>query len=295
MAQVSNPSVYGLVAASPSPCPPALRRMEPRHLGYPFHDGANTVAVCASDLATIGNPNTTCSPPVTVTVDNSCTESTVPGGEALSAQFAGSSTEAETVAYGTPAEVSGTLRDDAGDPVSGATNLRQVPDARNRRSAGTGGGGEDRRRRALRLRRARRPRPRTDVGLSPRLLPGRPRGRYFANVAPSLKVNPPKLRNGKRVRLWGELPGPAAGDRGGDPAGEHQGLQALDSPSAARPPNDQGAFESAYLFDSTTRRTLYRFRAIVPRQDHYPYVEGGSSAVSVLVEPGRRKHHRHHQ
>jgi hypothetical protein len=121
-AQVSNRSTYGMVAYSPTPCPAKLVGAWTLDTSaYPFHDGANTVAVCASDFATIGNPNTTCSQPVTVTVDNSCTESVVPGGSTLGAQFAGSNAEAVTVGFGDPAEVTGELRDGAGDPVSGAT------------------------------------------------------------------------------------------------------------------------------------------------------------------------------
>ena len=49
-----------------------------------------------------------------------------------------------------------------------------------------------------------------------------------------------------------------------------------------------GNFDAGYRFHQTTRPTRYRFRAIVPRQDHYPYVEGHSRPVSVLVRPRRR-------
>jgi hypothetical protein len=44
-----------------------------------------------------------------------------------------------------------------------------------------------------------------------------------------------------------------------------------------------GAFRSSYRFTSTTRPTRYRFRALVPSQAGYPWVEGESDPVSVLV------------
>ena len=74
---------------------------------YPFRDGLNTVAVCASDFATLGDPNTTCSAPSSVEVDDSCSESTVAGGEVLSAQFESSNAEQATVGFGRSATVSG--------------------------------------------------------------------------------------------------------------------------------------------------------------------------------------------
>jgi hypothetical protein len=55
--------------------------------------------------------------------------------------------------------------------------------------------------------------------------------------------------------------------------------------------DEAGRFKAGYRFHSTTRKTRYRFRAIVPRQDHYPYVEGHSKPASVLVHPRRHRHH----
>jgi hypothetical protein len=53
----------------------------------------------------------------------------------------------------------------------------------------------------------------------------------------------------------------------------------------------EGNFAAGYRFRSTTRPTDYRFRAVVPVQDHYPYVEGHSKPVTVAVRPHRRRHH----
>jgi hypothetical protein len=121
VARVSNRSTYGTVAYSPTPCPPRLKGAWTLDTSaYPFHDGANTIAVCASDFATLGNP-TTCSAAQTVTVDNSCTESPVAGGSEIAAGFAQTNTETVTVGFGAAAEVTGSLRDGAGEPAPGAT------------------------------------------------------------------------------------------------------------------------------------------------------------------------------
>ena len=74
-----NRSVQGVVAAAVTPCPTKVSAEWTLNTeAYPFHDGANTVEVCVSDFSTLSNPNTTCSPPQTVEVDNSCTASSVP-------------------------------------------------------------------------------------------------------------------------------------------------------------------------------------------------------------------------
>ncbi len=285
---VSNSSVYGRVATSPTPCPAELKTSWTVDTqAYPFHDGANTVAVCAVDYASLGNPNTTCSAPVAVDVDNSCTESPVAGGEALSAQFARSERETITVGYGKGAEVTGELHDNAGDPIPGATicvqsqtlGLQPAPlpvsavktDAEGHFAYEVPAGPD----RELLLG------YRHDSAQIARDV------RYYAHAAPSLEANPPKLRNDSRVRLWGRLPRPSAGKRvvvlQANVVGSKRWI------TFRRATTDgHGDFETGYRFHSTTRRTEYRFRAVVPTQDHYPYVEGHSKPVSVLVRPRRR-------
>lgn len=290
VAQVSNRSTYGTVTWTPSPCPPKLTGAWTLDTSaYPFHDGANTIAVCASDFATLGNPNTTCSPAKTVNVDNSCTESPVAGGDELSAQFAQSNAETVTVGYGAGAEVSGTLRDDAGDPISGATlcvksqtlGIDPAPapvgtvktDAEGRFAYAVPAG----------------PNRELMVGYRHDAFQLARSVRYYAHTAPSLVANPPKLENGGRVKLWGLLPQPGAEDRvvvlQANVVGSRRWITFRRATTDAH-----GHFQAGYRFHSTTRKTTYRFRAIVPRQDHYPYEEGHSEPVPVLVHP----HHRHH-
>lgn len=78
--------------------------------------------------------------------------------------------------------------------------------------------------------------------------------RYYAHVVPSLEVDPPKLRNGRRVRLWGRLPQPDAARRvvilQANVVGSKRWITFRRATT-----DDQGDFESGYEFHSTTRRT----------------------------------------
>jgi hypothetical protein len=288
LAQVSNRSTYGTVAESPTPCPASLKgEWDLDTAAYPFHDGANTVEVCASDLATIGNPNTTCSTPVSVSVDNSCTESPVAGGDSISAGFERAQKEEVTVGYGTEAEVGGTLRDGAGNPVAGATicvkadtlGLEPAPapvgvvktDAEGNFSYQVSAG----------------PDREFEVGYRHDSFQVDRSVRYFAHAAPTLEASATKLRNGRRIKLTGTLPQPGAGARvvvlQANVVGSKRWITFRRSGT-----DSHGDFAGGYRFHSTTRRTRYRFRAVVPRQDDYPYVEGHSKPVVVVVRPERR-------
>jgi hypothetical protein len=291
LAQVSDRSTYGTVAASPTPCPPALKAAWTLDTSaYPFHDGANSIQVCASDLATIGNPNTTCSPPVSVDVDNSCTESPVAGGADLSAQFAKSDAETVTVGYGTEAEVSGSLQDGSGNPVPGATiclksqTIGVEPTAQPVGTVKTDSAG--------------RFTYSVPAGPDRELLVGYRHDsfqvgrsiRYFAHAAPTLAADKTKLRNGGQVKLYGSVPQPEAAARvvilQANVVGSKRWITFRRANTGPK-----GNFGAGYRFHSTTRKTDYRFRAVVPTQDHYPYVEGHSKPVTVLVRPHRRRRH----
>jgi hypothetical protein len=281
----NNLSVYGSVATSVSPCPPA------RHLewnldtqAYPFRDGANRVEVCGLDFATLDEPNRGCSAPQVVQVDNSCTPSAVPGGELLSASFDASHSDTYTAAYGKGTRLSGSLATDAGDPVPGATLCLKVA------TLGIDGS----------------PQPvgalTTDANgeFSYEVPPGPDRQivigyrhdsrqvaralRFYAHVRPSLRLAPAKLRNGQTVQMWGRLPGPRPGRR--------VVVMQANAPGSKRwitfrkaTSDESGVFRARYRFTSTTRRIRYRFRAVVPAQDSYPYAGGSSEPASVLVTP----------
>lgn len=278
-----NPSVKGVVAAAVTPCPTKVSAEWTLDTeAYPFHNGTNAVEVCTSDFSTLSNPNTTCSPPQNVEVDNSCTASSVPGGEVLSAQFAGSDAETVTVPYNKSAEVTGQLSNNAGEPVPGATlcvKMQTLGVEPNASAVGT---------------------VKTDANgsYSYQVPPGPDRNiiigyrhdaaqvargvRYYAHAQPSLKLAPRSLTDHHRVHFWGQVPGPAPGERvivlQANVPGSRQWITFRKATTSAK-----GYFQSAYRFTSTTRTTTYRFRAVVPDQAGYPWVEGNSRPAKVLV------------
>jgi hypothetical protein len=279
---VANRSYKGVVALSVTPCPSALKAKWTLDTEtYPFHNGANAVQVCASDLSTLGNPNTTCSVHA-VDVDNSCVESSVPGGEVLSAQFAKSNRETVTVGYGRDANVIGRLRTNSGDPVPGATlcvkmqTLGINSHPANVATVQTDTTGH--------YTYSVPPGPNRDVEIGYRHDTHQivRDVRYYARARPSLKLAPAALHNGKRVHLWGHLPGPGAGRRvviiQANAAGSTRWITFRKATTTKK-----GVFSTGYRFTSTTRKTRYRFRALVPRQAGYPWIEGHSKPAEVLV------------
>jgi hypothetical protein len=254
---------------------------------YPFRDGANSVQVCASDFATLSDPNTTCSTPRIVAVDNSCTESGVPGGEVLSAQFERSNAEEVTVGYGRPAVVAGKLANNAGDPIRGARLcVKMATIGVGDRAASVGSVTTDA---EGRYRYEVPPGPNREVTLGYRhdSLQIARDVRYYAHAQPSLHVSNASVRNGDRVRFWGELPGPRNAGRvvvlQAGTVGSKRWITFRKATTKAR-----GVFRASYHFTQTTRKTRYRFRAVVARQDGYPWVAGHSEPVKVLV--GRSTH-----
>jgi hypothetical protein len=278
-----NPSVKGTVADSPTPCPSATSAEWTLDTeAFPFHDGENTVAVCASDFSTLGDPNTTCTPVRTVDVDNSCANSEVAGGEVLSAQFSRSGGEDITVPYEKGAEVAGRLADNAGDPIRGATiclksqTLGVDPNAAAIATVKTDGTGHY----AYQV----PPGPNREltVGYRHDSVQVAREVRFYSHSRPTLKLHPSRVRNGKRIRLWGSLPGPNAGGRvvvlQASALHSRRWLTFLRATADAH-----GHFHSRYRFTATTRSATYRIRALVPDQADYPWQEGHSKPVRVRV------------
>jgi hypothetical protein len=284
LASVANRSYTGTVATSPAPCPSRLSgSWVVNTAAPPFQGGANAVQLCASDLATIANPNTTCTPPQEVTVDNTCTESPVGGGEDLNVDFAKTKGETITVGFGQGAEVSGELSNNAGDPISGATICVAA------QTEGVPG----------------EPAPiateTTDASgqFNYELPPGPNRrvlvayrrdayqlGRtikYAARSQPSLRLRPGRVHEGGRVRITGVLPEPAAAGRVVVlQASALHGRRWLTFRKATTGP--RGGFRATYRFGSTTHTMTYRIRAVVPPQNGYPYAAGYSKPGRVKVE-----------
>lgn len=283
LASVKNRSYEGIVAVTPTPCPAALKG------GWlldtaapPFQNGANTVQVCASDFSTLTDPNRTCSLPQPVAVDNSCTESPVPGGQVISAQFARTHTDEVTLRSAGAANVAGELTNNAGDAISGATICVQ---------AQTQGSAKGLQPVAIAT---------TDAhghfaykvppGPNRRLLLGYRHDtfqvarsiRYFAHARLALKITPGELRNGGEIKMRGKLPGPRAAER-------VVVLQASALHSnhwytfEKATTNSHGVFHAHYRFGATPVTTIYRIRTVAPRQRGWPWETGYSRPVQVEV------------
>jgi hypothetical protein len=283
LAQVKNGSYEGTVAVTPTPCPSKLKGSWSLDTAtYPFHNGANTVQVCASDYSSLTEANETCSAPQTVSVDNSCIESPVPGGEIISAQFARSHKEEVTVPFHKAAKVTGELSNNAGDSISGATIcvLAQTQGSRKGlqpvATATTDAHGH------FVYKVPPGPNRKLLVGYRHDTFQVARAIRYYAHAKPTLHISPWKISNGAEIRMHGRLPGARAG-------GRVVVLQAsaLHSPRwftfRRATTNHDGVFHSRYRFDATNTTTIYRIRAVVPRQHGYPWEVGHSKPALVEV------------
>jgi hypothetical protein len=283
LAKVKNPSYSGTVALSPTPCPTRLESGWTFDTAvYPFQNGANAVQVCAADFSTLSEANRSCSPPQTVMVDDSCAESPIPGGVAISARFARSHKGKVTVPYNAEAKVIGALADYSGAAVSGATVCVEAQTEGSHKA----------------------PQPisttttdahghfvyRVPPGPNRKVLFGYRQDafqvartiRYYAHVEPSLQASPRSLQNGGQVHFWGQLPGPHRRGRvvvlQANVLGSKRWITFRKATSVSK-----GIFHAAYRFSATTRTMTYRFRALVPEQAGYPWVQGHSKPVKVLV------------
>jgi hypothetical protein len=283
VAQATNASIHGTVGAQPAPCPARATASWTLDTGaFPFNHGPNSVQVCATDFATLSDPNVSCSAPETVLVDNSCAESEVGGGEVLSAQFARSNAEQVTVGHGRAAKVIGRLANGAGDPIRGARLCVKAQTIGIDRSAAPVGSALTDAEGRYSYEVAPGPNREIVVGYRHDSAQVAREVRYYARARSSLRVSTPRARNGERVRFWGKLPGPNGGGRVVVlQAGSVGSRRWITFRRATADP--KGVFRATYRFKSTTRRTRYRFRAVVPRQAGYPWVEGHSKAVEVLV------------
>jgi hypothetical protein len=240
----------------------------------PFRQGPNTVRVCASDYAASTAANRACARRW-VRVDNLCPTSEVSQGAIVRARIRRKRAGAI---------VAGRLLDGSRIGVSGARvcvatriRLRRVAE----RVAATPLTDADGRFRATlapgpsrQVRIAYWPNASTVLERELELeVPARPRLR--------LRPNRP-IPNGHRVRFLVRLPGPANGHRRVRiqvRTGQRRWLQLRGGITAA----EDGAYRSAYRFRETTGRRSYAFRAVVPKQNGYPYEAGRSRVKRVTV------------
>jgi hypothetical protein len=285
IAAVNNPSYKGIAASSPTPCPPLLSDLwEVDTSAPPFQNGANTVQVCASDLATTGAPNTGCSNLQTIQVDNSCTESTVAGGADLSAGFGDSGTDSLTVGFGSATEIKGTLTNQAGSPISGATICLQSQPAGSTTegqtvgTVKTDGNGNF----SMEIK----------PGANRQLLVGYRHDSFqiakklnlATRARPSIRLDTHKVRGGKRIRISGKLPKPDPGEHiltlQGSSEHGHTWLTFKKVTT-----DSEGNYSTSYRFTKPQRTTGYRVRVVAPAQAGYEYATGTSKAARIRVRP----------
>jgi hypothetical protein len=249
----------------------------------PFHDGANEVEVCAADYATMSAPNIECTATRAVNVDNSCSPSRVPGGTDLSAHFIRSDDDAVTVRSRQSATVTGRLRDRSGNPVAGAALcVRETTLAPGKVGADVGTVKTDQ---EGRYRYTIAPGPNRDVEIGYRYNRRQLQRdvRYFARVAPSLRLSRERVRNGRRIRLFGSLPGPSNAGRIVVLQARYPGKNQRWKMFQKARTDQTGHFSAPYRFLATFTTTEYRMRAVVPAQSGYPFLAGHSRGRPIKV------------
>lgn len=292
LASVANRSYTGIVATSPTPCPARLPgSWVVNTAAPPFHEGENSVQVCASDLATVGSPNTTCTTPHAVSVNNTCTESPVSGGQNLSANFAKTNGETVTVGFGQGAEVKGQLADAAGDPIPGATICveAQTEGAPGEpaaiATATTDAGGQ------FSYELPAGPNRRILIGYRHDAFQVGHTISYAAHSQPTVQLRPGRVHEGDQVQITGMLPGPSSAGRVVVlQASALHGHRWLTFRKATTGP--RGGFRADYRFGKTTQTITYKIRAVVPLQNGYPYAAGQRKPARVKVQAGHRHHKR---
>ena len=125
----------GALTSRMSPCPTSLTKTYTLDTAAPpFHEGVNTVSVCAFDYAQTGTPNSACDSHE-VLIDNLCPGSPVAGGTTLTAGFAGNKGKDRTLSFHRKSLIRGRLTDTSGQPIAGAQVCIQAATPLRRRTA----------------------------------------------------------------------------------------------------------------------------------------------------------------
>jgi len=283
--QTKNLSYKGSVALTPSPCPPTLKNAWSLDTAAPpFQNGPNTVQVCASDFATVGEPSKTCSQPQAISIDDSCADSPIPGGEQIEANFVGSAKPTLTVSYGHSVRLRGSLTNSTDEGIAGATVCLEsrIRGSQQPLTPATVATTDPRGHFTFEL----PPAPNRDilVGYRHDTFQVAKRLTLDTRARPSLEADRSSLANGERLKLRGIVPQPKAKGRvivlQANVLGSKRWITFRKATSGHK-----GVFKANYHFTSTTRTTIYRFRAVVPDQADYPWVQGHSKPVRVKVRP----------
>ncbi len=250
----------------------------------PFHDGSNTIRACASDYG--DPPNMTCTPERVVQVDDSCAASRVPGGTDLSAKFARNGDGALTVRSRQSATVTGRLTDRSDEPVAGA--MLCVSESTLAPGEGLADVGAVKTNTEGRYRYTVAPGPNREIEIGYRYNRHQLQRnvRYFARVAPSLKLSRERVRNERRVRLFGSLPGPSNEGRIVVLQARYPGRNQTWKTFQKARTDQLGDYSATYRFLATFTTTEYRMRAVVPAQNGYPFLTGHSRGRPIKVVGG---------
>ena len=275
---IRNCAVAGGFATALSPCP--LTTSESAAVptaSAAFVTGPdNYVSACVEDLASDGFANRTCEPRQ-VWVDNACPGSAVAGGSAITAGF------------GTAGTVSGSSRSDRGAVIRG-TVAGVGPGATVCALSRVGGGLITVDATAVTA---------ADGSYALRLAPGPSREVFVhyvsgdsvvsrhglalaAAVRPQFAVRPTHgVRNRDRLYFRGRLPGPACVDRVIKVQAK-LGKARWQVFRTDRTDTDC-RFAARYRLRATANARRYRFRALVPQAEGYPYERGASRTFKVKI------------
>jgi hypothetical protein len=281
--QVTNPSITGIVATSPSPCPATYTgKWNLDTATPPFKQGVNMIQVCASDFATLSAPNTGCSAQQPVDIDNSCAESPVAGGNSLTASFAGSDKGKITVPFNHSAKVRGALTDASGHAISGATICVQAQTVGVKRplvpvtTATTDAHGH------FTYKVPAGPSRRIGLGYRRDSFQIDQQLRFQARARPTIHLSKDQVATGGGITITGRVPGPNAAGCGliFEAAALHSN-EWFEFEKATT--NKRGVYHLFYVFDETKRTTVYKLRAVTQQQGGYPWQSGHSTPAFVKV------------
>jgi hypothetical protein len=281
---IRNCAVADGFATALSPCPLTTTESAAVPTASPaFVTGPdNYVSACVEDLASDGFANRTCEPRQ-VWVDNACPASAVGGGTALRAGF-GSTGSATGTALSDRASV---LRGTVSGAAAGATVCALTRDAVAGAPIVVGATATTA----------------ADGSFALALPPGPSREVFLhyvvgdsviaqhglaltSSVRPRLTVHPSHgVRNHDRLSFAGRLPGPACVDRLVKVQAK-LGKARWQVFRTDRTDTDC-RFAARYKLHATDSARRYRFRALVPQAEGYPYARGDSQTVKVKIRrPG---------
>jgi hypothetical protein len=316
--------VYGW-ATQLRPCNDYAGNLSLNTAAAPFHEGQNSLHVCASDVTSVSGTtaNMTCVDR-TLNVDNTCADSQgAQNGVASSLTSGienpagGGQSRSVTLYSNQGTRLTGQLRGGSGGPVANASiclyeqidapaEIRQLSQVTKTRSDG-----------GFTLQLPAGPSRDYDVVYRANDTTLEDGNLALRSIAiPSLGVGPDTgaqtsakrgkgaIRNGQAARFSGTIPGPYAANRvvalealigRGCTKRKHKGRSASSAKKRKRClPNKwrtfkttrtdaRGRYSDTYRFTNTSGVVRYSFRATVPSQSGYPYLEGSSDVRQVVV------------